>query len=249
MSATLTDRRILSGDASHRHAAPRRITTACSRTGSRCSTSTSASSSSPTGTRSPPTTIAPRTSQTNVFEMVIDWLASRHRSRRGRRSSCSRWVPEHAELHLLLSMITPLGWLERVPTYKEQQQQLADRDLSTYGFLGYPGAAGRRHPDLPRHHRAGRRGPGAARRADARDRAPLQPHLRPRARVRGKGRSGGQEAWRKRRQAVSAAAHALSGAGRCRGPGGRARADRGARRICRSAIASGCSAISKAAAG
>jgi tryptophanyl-tRNA synthetase len=47
-------------------------------------------------------------------------------------------VPEHAELHLLLSMITPLGWLERVPTYKETQQQLVDRDLSTYGFLGYP---------------------------------------------------------------------------------------------------------------
>jgi len=47
-------------------------------------------------------------------------------------------VPEHAELHLLLSMITPLGWLERVPTYKEKQEQLKDRDLSTYGFLGYP---------------------------------------------------------------------------------------------------------------
>jgi tryptophanyl-tRNA synthetase len=47
-------------------------------------------------------------------------------------------VLEHAELHLLLSMITPLGWLERVPTYKEQQQELKDRDLSTYGFLGYP---------------------------------------------------------------------------------------------------------------
>lgn len=47
-------------------------------------------------------------------------------------------VPEHAELHLLLSMITPLGWLERVPTYKEQIQELANRDLSTYGFLGYP---------------------------------------------------------------------------------------------------------------
>ena len=45
---------------------------------------------------------------------------------------------EHAELHLLLSMITPLGWLERVPTYKEKQQELKDRDLSTYGFLGYP---------------------------------------------------------------------------------------------------------------
>jgi tryptophanyl-tRNA synthetase len=47
-------------------------------------------------------------------------------------------IPEHAELHLLLSMITPVGWLERVPTYKEKQQELQDRDLSTYGFLGYP---------------------------------------------------------------------------------------------------------------
>lgn len=47
-------------------------------------------------------------------------------------------IPEHAELHLLLSMITPLGWLERVPTYKEKMQELKDRDLSTYGFLGYP---------------------------------------------------------------------------------------------------------------
>jgi tryptophanyl-tRNA synthetase len=47
-------------------------------------------------------------------------------------------VPEHAELHLLLSMLTPLGWLERIPTYKEQQQELKDRDLNTYGFLGYP---------------------------------------------------------------------------------------------------------------
>ena len=47
-------------------------------------------------------------------------------------------MPEHAELHTLLSMITPLGWLERVPSYKDQQEKLADRDLSTYGFLGYP---------------------------------------------------------------------------------------------------------------
>src|SRR5258708_9146543 len=47
-------------------------------------------------------------------------------------------VPEHAELHLLLSMMAPLGWLERVPTYKDQQEKLTDRDLSTYGFLGYP---------------------------------------------------------------------------------------------------------------
>ena len=47
-------------------------------------------------------------------------------------------MPEHAELHLLLSMITPLGWLERVPTYKDQQEQLKEKDLATYGFLGYP---------------------------------------------------------------------------------------------------------------
>ena len=47
-------------------------------------------------------------------------------------------VPEHAELHLLLSMITPLPWLERVPTFREQQQEMTDRDLATYGFLGYP---------------------------------------------------------------------------------------------------------------
>ena len=47
-------------------------------------------------------------------------------------------VPQHAELHLLLSMIMPLGWLERVPTYKEQQLQMGEKDLTTYGFLGYP---------------------------------------------------------------------------------------------------------------
>ena len=47
-------------------------------------------------------------------------------------------VPEHAELHLLLSMMTPLGWLERVPTYKDQQEKLTHKDLTTYGFLGYP---------------------------------------------------------------------------------------------------------------
>ena len=47
-------------------------------------------------------------------------------------------MPEHAELHLLLSMIMPVPWLERVPSYKEQQQQLSEKDLSTYGFLGYP---------------------------------------------------------------------------------------------------------------
>lgn len=75
--------------------------------------------------------------QKNLWDMVIDWLAC------GVNPGLSTifvqsWVPEHAELHLLLSMITPLGWLERVPTYKDQQEKLKEKDLSTYGFLGYP---------------------------------------------------------------------------------------------------------------
>lgn len=72
-----------------------------------------------------------------VWQMVVDWLAC------GLQPNVSTifmqsQVLEHAELHVLLSMITPLGWLERVPTYKDQQEQLSDKDLSTYGFLGYP---------------------------------------------------------------------------------------------------------------
>jgi tryptophanyl-tRNA synthetase len=70
-------------------------------------------------------------------EMVIDWLASGVDPQQATLFVQSL-VPEHAELHLLLSMITPLGWLERVPTYKDQQEKLADKDLTTYGFLGYP---------------------------------------------------------------------------------------------------------------
>jgi tryptophanyl-tRNA synthetase len=73
----------------------------------------------------------------NVWEMVIDWLAAGVDPSQATLFIQSR-VPEHAELHTLLSMITPLGWLERVPTYKDQQEKLSDRDLSTYGFLGYP---------------------------------------------------------------------------------------------------------------
>ncbi len=73
----------------------------------------------------------------SVWEMVVDWLAS------GVNPSAAKifiqsCVPEHAELHLLLSMMTPLGWLERVPTYKDQQEKLKEKDLATYGFLGYP---------------------------------------------------------------------------------------------------------------
>jgi len=73
----------------------------------------------------------------SVWEMIIDWLAAGLDPARATLFIQSR-VPEHAELTLLLGMITPVGWLERVPTYKDQQQQLGDRDLSTFGFLGYP---------------------------------------------------------------------------------------------------------------
>ncbi len=73
----------------------------------------------------------------NVWDMVVDWLAAGIDPQQAVLFIQSR-VPEHAELHLLLSMCTPLGWLERVPTYKDQQEKLSDRDLSTYGFLGYP---------------------------------------------------------------------------------------------------------------
>ena len=73
----------------------------------------------------------------NGLDMVVDWLAAGVDPNQAILFVQSR-VPEHAELFLLLGMITPLGWLERVPTYRDQQQKLADRDLSMYGFLGYP---------------------------------------------------------------------------------------------------------------
>ncbi len=73
----------------------------------------------------------------NTWEMIIDWLAAGIDPALSTLFIQSQ-VPEHAELHLLLSMFTPLGWLERVPTYKDQQEKLVEKDLSTYGFLGYP---------------------------------------------------------------------------------------------------------------
>ena len=73
----------------------------------------------------------------NVYEMVIDWLAAGLDPDQCTLFLQSR-IPEHAELFTLLAMGTPLGWLERVPTYKDQQEKLKDKDLSTYGFLGYP---------------------------------------------------------------------------------------------------------------
>jgi tryptophanyl-tRNA synthetase len=75
--------------------------------------------------------------ESSTWDMVIDWLAAGIDPSQATLFIQSK-VPEHAELHLLLSMATPLGWLERVPTYKDQQEKLADRDLATYGFLGYP---------------------------------------------------------------------------------------------------------------
>lgn len=72
-----------------------------------------------------------------VWDMIVDWLACGIQP-----NACHLFiqsqVPEHAELHLLLSMIAPLGWLERVPTFKDQQEKIKDKDLDTYGFLGYP---------------------------------------------------------------------------------------------------------------
>ena len=79
----------------------------------------------------------PEIIEDNVWSMVIDWLAAGVNPGSASLFIQSR-IPEHAELHLLLSMITPVGWLERVPSYKDQQARLNERDLSTYGFLGYP---------------------------------------------------------------------------------------------------------------
>ena len=75
--------------------------------------------------------------KSNVHEVLIDWLGAGLNP-----GACTIFIqsriPEHAELHLILSMVTPVTWLERVPTYKDQIEQLKDKDLSTYGFLGYP---------------------------------------------------------------------------------------------------------------
>src|SRR6202795_3876246 len=73
----------------------------------------------------------------NSLEVALDWLAAELDPEKSVIFIQSH-VPAHAELHLLFSMITPLGWLERVPTYKEQRENIKDKDLGTYGFLGYP---------------------------------------------------------------------------------------------------------------
>jgi tryptophanyl-tRNA synthetase len=79
----------------------------------------------------------PATIENHAWDMVVDWLAAGVDPAQATLFIQSK-VPEHAELHLLLSMITPLSWLERVPTYKDQQEKLTAKDLATYGFLGYP---------------------------------------------------------------------------------------------------------------
>ncbi|MGH8753263.1 MAG: tryptophan--tRNA ligase [Burkholderiales bacterium] len=79
----------------------------------------------------------PEIIEQNVWDMLVDWLAAGVDPVQATLFIQSR-IPEHAELHLLLSMITPLSWLERVPSYKDQQEKLSDKDLGTYGFLGYP---------------------------------------------------------------------------------------------------------------
>ena len=79
----------------------------------------------------------PAAIEQHVWDMVIDWLAAGVDPAHATLFIQSK-VPAHAELHLLLSMITPLPWLERVPTYKDQQEKLVEKDLATYGFLGYP---------------------------------------------------------------------------------------------------------------
>ena len=73
----------------------------------------------------------------NLVDVLLDWLAAGLDPEKCVMFIQSH-VPAHAELHLLLSMITPLGWLERVPTYKEQKENIKEKDLDTYGFLGYP---------------------------------------------------------------------------------------------------------------
>lgn len=80
---------------------------------------------------------SPQVVEESCMDMLIDWLAAGVDPQKSVIFIQSQ-LPQHAELHLLLSMITPISWLERIPSYKEQRQQIKDKDLSTYGFLGYP---------------------------------------------------------------------------------------------------------------
>ena len=113
----------------------------------------------------------------NSLEVAFDWLAAGLDPEKSVLFLQSH-VPAHAELHLLLSMITPLGWLERVPTYKEQRENIKEKDLGTYGFLGYPLLQAADILVYKADCRSGRRRSGRARRVDARDCAAVQRILR-----------------------------------------------------------------------
>ena len=102
----------------------------------------------------------------NTWDMAIDWLAAGVDPSLATIFIQSR-VPQHAELHLLLSMITPLGWLERVPTYKDQQEKLSRQGSVDLRIPRLSAAAERGHPDLPREPGAGRRRSGPAYRVHA----------------------------------------------------------------------------------
>ncbi len=132
--------------------------------------------------------------QEYIQAVLIDWLAAGLNPGVATLFVQSQ-VPEHAELHLLLSMITPLGWLERVPTYKDQQAQLKEKDLTTYGFLGYPLLQSADILLYRRGLRAGRGGSGRACGDHPRDRPALQPSLRPRTGLRGARRRRRSRVW------------------------------------------------------
>ena len=106
----------------------------------------------------------------NTLQIMMDYLAAGLDPQKSVIFQQSV-IPEHAELHLLLSMVTPLGWLERVPTYKEALENVKDKDLHNYGFLGYPVLQMRRHCDLQQRgctpFCSCRRGSGFARRDSA----------------------------------------------------------------------------------
>ena len=148
----------------------------------------------------------------NVWDMVVDWLAAGIDPGDAKLFIQSR-VPEHAELHLLLSMVTPLGWLERVPSFKDQQEKLHDRDLATYGFLGYPLL---QSADIL-IYKAGLVPVGEDQVAhvevNPRDRAAIQLRLRAGAGLRGEGRGGDREDGEEEREALPQAPAPVPGTG------------------------------------
>ena len=116
-----------------------------------------------------------------AYDNAIDWIAAGLDPERS-TFFVQSMVPEHAELYLLLAMTTPVSWLERVPTYKEQQDALSDKDLSSIGFLSYPLLQTADVAIYDAQFRSGRRRSGGAPRAGARSGPAVQPGLRQRAR-------------------------------------------------------------------